>query len=581
MSRERLGRVRKWFWLTWEGSLGVLSAIVVLSFLVAGTQVIFPYLWQFLVDEMHPDADPERIEILALWMLGIGCIHSILYALLQALRTLMNSKVQWRARRRIYDHLSRLPPQQHSEWRPGDLVTRMTDDSGEKISWFLCSGIFRCLEAGLIVLCCTATMWLIDPVLTLWVVLPLPFLLVAQALGQGALATRYAEVQTSISGINDSLSSTFSGIRIVQACHLQDAHTARFRTHIKEQREAEIRTATVQQGIFMLYGYGWQAAIGALLIFGGLHVLDGSLSLGEYVTFEGCVMVLVWPMFDVGMFVSRYQQAVVALERIDELMDQTVQPHCSKPPIATLPSRVELDGVDVTTPGGTRLLERICLKIESGQKVAIVGRVGSGKSTLLSLVAGLHPLSAGSYRLGEMPAVDHHPATRQATIALVPQDPILLSTTLRENISLGREVDPAQLSEALRISRLQPDLAELPDGLDTVVGERGLTLSGGQQQRVALARALVGRPKVLLLDDATAALDAATESAFWDEMARSHPETTILLVTHRVSTLQMVDQIVVLESGREIERGTHSSLMNEAGLYTRLYGELTAHSAQV
>ena len=223
-------RALLWRWLrvTWAGSGLELGLICLLSLVNAGLVVAFPWLWQYVVDNVRgADTGGPSLRELAAWMAGVGVAQFLLYNVLQGTRSIMNAKIQWRARTRVFEHLSRLDAAFYRRWRAGDLVTRLSDDGGEKISWFLCSGIFRTLEAVLVVMACLIAMASLDPVLTLWVILPLPILTVLQAAAQGALGRRYAAVQRSISGINDELEATFSGIRIVQAAGLAEAARAR------------------------------------------------------------------------------------------------------------------------------------------------------------------------------------------------------------------------------------------------------------------------------------------------------------------------------------------------------------------
>ena len=564
-----------WFRAVWKGSAGALVLILTFSLVHAFLAVAFPWLWQDLVDGVMESGDPLTIRRLALLMAGIGLATFVIYIILQGTRSLMNSRIEWRARRRVFDHLSELDAAFYRRWRPGDLVTRLSDDAGEKITWFLCSGIFRTFEAGLVVLVCLGAMMLIDPALTFWVVLPLPLLIAGQATAQGALGRRYLAVQQAISGINDELTSTFGGIRIVQASGLQPAARRRFGRQAEAQKRAEIRTTTIQQVIYMMYGYGWQAAVVALLLAGGLHVMEGKITLGQFVAFEGFVMTLVWPMFDVGMFVSRYKQTFVALTRLQELMDE--QP----PPAAVgaeevAGSDLRVHGCEVVAEDGATLLADLDLEVRPGELLAVVGEVGSGKSTLMQLLAGLRRGPAGVLLLGGRPVEELDTSGRREAVAFVPQDPVLLSATLRENILLGREVDAEALQRALETSRLAQDLPVFPDGLDTMVGERGVTLSGGQQQRVALARALVGQPRILLLDDATAALDADTEAAFWEELEGVLPDVSAVVVTHRTATIQRADRVLVLEQGRVVQQGRHEALVEAEGPYQRIYGRYRA-----
>ena len=220
--------VSAWFRLVWKDSPLSLGFIVALSLVNAALVAAFPWLWQYLVDTVGASADPVRMRELALWMVAVGLMQTTVYIALQSIRSIMNCRIQWRARRRVFEHVSQLDQAFYRRWRSGDLVTRLTDDCSDKLSWFLCSGVFRALEASLVVIACLTAMASIDLTLTLWVVIPLPILIIGQAGAQSALEKRYAAVQSAISGINDELSATFGGIRIVQACGLAPTARERF-----------------------------------------------------------------------------------------------------------------------------------------------------------------------------------------------------------------------------------------------------------------------------------------------------------------------------------------------------------------
>ena len=559
--------VRAWFRHVWTDSRNWLLFIVLFSVINAALVASFPWLWQFLVDEVRGDARPERISEVALWMLGIGLAQTLLYVGLQGARTIMNARIGWALRQRLFDHLSEVPAWRLDRWRVGDLVTRLTDDAGEKTLWFLCSGVFRALEAALVVGACLVVMVGLDPVLTIWVVLPLPLLIVAQSRVQGVLARRYRDVQQAISSINDQLTTLFSAIRILQANRLEEAASERFATSAAAQRRAEIRSATVQQVVYMMFGYGWQLAVVALLLAGGHGVLEGTITLGQLVTFEGLTMTLVWPMFDVGIFLSRYQQAGVALRRLQEIVDQPLR---QVPEDPKSPPQVGLEVSDlvIEVPRGPRLLDGISFDVPSGTQVAVVGEVASGKTTLARALVGLWPPVRGGIRIGGVSWSEVDPAEIARRVAYVPQDPVLLSATVRENILLGREVDDDALARAVELARLAQDLPQLPQGLDTVVGERGVTLSGGQRQRTCIARALAREPRVLLLDDCLSAVDTETERALLAELRESGEGRTVIVAAHRLTTVAEADQIVVLSpEGRVAARGTHAALLTAPGWY--------------
>lgn len=558
--------VARWMVRVWRPEPGWLGFITVGSMATAALAVGFPWLWQYAIDEIGAGASPVRIRDLATWMLVAGVGHALLFTLLQGARSVMNARVTRHARRAILAALAEADPEAQRAWRAGDQVARIHDDAGEKTSWLLCSGIFRAWEALLVSGGAFLAIALSEPRLAVWLLVPLPVLIGVQAAAQTTSSRRTARVQAAVSAVSDELATTFGAIRTVQAAGLVPAVRARFSAAAAAQRDAEIGTAVIQNGIQLLYLYGWQLAVVGLLAFGGFEVLAGRMTLGRYVTLEGLVATMVWPMFDFGILISRIPQAAVSLRRIDELL-------AIRPAAAPEPSVPRGDVLRTTAVRLGTVLLNLDLCVEPGRRVAIVGSVGAGKTVACEILAGLRTPTEGRVTFGGVPLGALGPGA-QGRVAAVPQDPSLLSASVRENVLLGREPAPEILERALFVSQLRGDLPQLRDGLDTRVGERGVTVSGGQRQRIAIARALVGEPTVLILDDATSALDAGVEAAFWDALDRELPDLGVVLVTHRTGTLLRADEIVVLERGRVVQRGRHVDLVEDVGPYRTLYAKL-------
>ncbi len=561
-----------WTWSVrvWRTRPGLLAWIVTGSLASSSLLVAFPWLWQYLIDALRDDAAPVQISELAAWMLGVGVAQVVVHFGVQAARAVGNAVVSRAARRTVVDSLVATSPDALRAWTAGELVSRLHDDAGDKVSWFLCSGVFRAWEALWVAGLCMAVMCVTEPGLAVWVVSPLPVLLVVQALSQSTLAARHRAVQRAIAATTEQVTSTFGAIRVVQACDLVETTRRRFRAATLRERDAEVRAAVVQQGIALLYQYGWQLAVGALLFFGGLKVMDGDLSLGRYVTFEALLATMVWPMFDLGTLMSRIPGVAVALRRLDAVCSL---PRAAEGHAAWIEGELlVLQGMGVKADG-VSVLDDIDLQVHPGERVAVVGPVGAGKTVLLEVVTGMRSPAAGRVEVGGRPLGPGGVAQPHLRVATVPQEASLLTLSVLDNILLGREVGAVALDRALRVSQLDRDLPQLPNGVHARVGERGVALSGGQRQRVALARALVGTPDLLVLDDATSALDAEVEHAFWSALAMDFTTTAALLVTHRVGTLATADRIVVLQAGRVAQRGRHANLLEMPGLYRRLYGE--------
>jgi len=542
--------VLAWFRFGWRGQTPRMLWLIVGSATVGLLQAGFGYLWKVVMDTaVTGDAAAAGRAML---VVGVG--QSVLYMFVQGTRTWMNAHIQRVARDRVY--VAMLAGKLDG-LRAGDLVTRLTDDlSEEKLSWFLCSGVFRAVEAVMVVLACTSTMFWIAPELTFWSLAPLPLLFFVHRRIGGRVTQTSQAVQEAISKLGNLVHDAFTGVRVIQSSRLEPLAERSFARLAGAQADAEVRNTRAQQLFFAQFAYGWQFALAVLLLVGGAGIRVGSVSVSAFASLSGFLMTMVFQMFDFGAFVVRGRQAAASLRRLQEIVDLPVVPRPEALPDGAfvLPELLIRPYLTLEIPGG--------LQVAPGSFIAVTGAVGVGKSTLLSAIAERAGVSA--------------PAA-----AWVPQEPALFSVTLEENIRLGAGGD--DVSGVIEHACLSADLRRMPEGLRTRVGERGVTLSGGQQQRVQIARALYASRSLLLLDDATSALDAETESRFWDGLRTvSGTPATVLASTHRVSTLARADQVLWLrrEEGRSVaEVGTHEQLLQNPE-YSAVYGVIPTTFAE-
>ncbi len=531
-----------------------LGWIVGWSFVSTALLVSQPLLWRALIDAIR--TDPGSLSQTALEMVALGGAQVVAYFFLQGARSWTNARLSEICRRILVRHLAGLTPEQLAGWSIGDLLTRLHDDTGDKVSWLLCSGVFRAFEAVLVVIAATAGIAWVAPTLAPVALAPLPLLALGQWFAQGRLAVAAAEVQAAISRSNEEIATTFGAIRVVAASGLGASRSAAFLAVSAAQRTAEVRLALLQQGVQVLFGSGATLAMLGLVAFGGAAVIRGELSLGSWIAVEGWLAALVFPMFDLGILLSRAPLAAAALTRVEAVL---AAPH--RPRSAVLQGSPVLTAVAVGVDrDGRSVVEGVDLSVRPGEKLAIAGPVGSGKTTLVQALVGQRA-ARGEIRFGGVPIALLGNAERGRSLAYVPQDPITLSVTLRENVALGRAVD---VDGALATSQLAMDP-------EVRAGDRGQRLSGGQAQRLALARALAGRPAVLVVDDATNALDADTEARLWAAVGQAHPEAAIVVATHRPSVLARADRVIFLVRGRVAGAGTHAELLADPA-YRQLYG---------
>lgn len=582
----------KWLWQYYRKYLYVLFVLLFMTPVQTAFQVMIPRMIDFSIDYLDSGEVPD--DSLAVWLASLGgtfdltpsftfglCfiilgfIAAVLYTFVQGHRGWMNLKLEWLFRQEAFDQITSKGPDFFNKFRTGDLVTRMTDDVAEKLSWFACSGIFRFYEAMIMIIFTVTMMVMIDPWLTLWAAGPLPILILIFFKTSSILDKRYDHLQSRISIFNDVMESCFSGIRVVKAYVREKAQKSKFEDAAVDRRRAEINTVKTHTIVESMYFYIWQLSILIILIAGGYFLMHTDLSRGKLGSFLFYTVWLVFPMFDIGQFLVKSRQSAVSIDRLMELenVPAMVTENSNGNALKNINGDIIFDKVNYAFPGMEHnIISDISMTIGRGKTIAVVGKVGSGKSWLINMIPRLVDPTGGSITIDGMELKKFKLEDLRRNIGYVPQEPVLFSDSIKNNILMGRdEISDEVLKWAVEVAQLGSEIDQFPNGIETFIGTRGMSISGGQKQRLALARALVGKPNILILDDCTSALDSKTESALWDRLHEVLPEMTAILITHRPDTLEQADMIYVLNDGKIVENGTHIDLIKENGHYSKIY----------
>ncbi len=551
-------------------SLGVSIALAVAS---QAAGFVIPWLTGEIINEALLDGDEQR-----LWTLvGLIVVFGALKALFMVGRRLISGRqalgVEFDLRNALYGHLLRLSYGFFDRNQTGQLMSRATVDL-QNVRFFLGYGLIFLVQHVLTVVGVTVLLLVIDWRLALIALAITPLLI--------AVAWRYShvshpvlrDVQQRIGDMTTVAEESIVGVNVVKAFGQEDPQEARFKERAEAVFAQSVR-ATRQQALYApTLGFLPLLAQAAVLFAGGYLVSEGKLSLGAFVAFNVYLLMLVFPLRMLGMWIGQIQRATAAGERIFQILDEP-EAIRDAPAARALPKgggRITFEDVSFEYDTGVPVLEDVSLDLEAGTVVALIGHTGSGKSTLAALVPRFYDPTRGRVLVDGIDVRDLALADLRGSIGVVSQDPFLFSATVRENIAFGLpDADLADVEWAARAAQAHEFVERLPEGYETLVGERGITLSGGQRQRLAIARALLVDPRILILDDATASVDATTESRIRLGLLEAMRGRTTIIVAHRLSTISLAEEIVVLDHGRVAARGRHEELFESNPVYREIH----------
>ncbi len=535
--------------------------------------VALPLVIKTGVDSLTQGFQVRAVIQMAALLIGLSLVKGLFQYWMRVILIGISRDIEYDLRNDLFGHLVELSQDFYARYRTGDIMARSTNDLNA-VRMMLGPGIMYWSETTVMLVLAVAVMARADLHLTLIALAPAPLVTIAVIFFGRRIHTRFEHIQKMFADISSKVQENLAGVRVVRAYAQESAEVEQFESLNRDYIRENIGLARIQ-GLFMPL---LQALIGMTFLLvlwaGGRQLMQGRISLGSFVMFNTYMGMLIWPMIAFGWVVNLMQRGTASLNRINEILHE--RPSIARevgetPGPADYSPQIRFDGV-VMAFAGREAVAGVDLTIHSGETVAIVGHTGSGKTSLVSLIPRLFDPTSGFVELGGVDIRRFDPEDLRREIGFVPQETFLFSATLAENIAWGvPDATSEQILWAAEVAGLASDIETFPHGLETMIGERGLTLSGGQKQRTAIARAILRNPRILILDDALSSVDTVTEEKILNGLASVMRDRTTILISHRVSTVQNAHRIVVLEHGSIVETGTHEELQRRGGYYAELY----------
>lgn len=550
-------------------TLGLVLVVITNLFGIAA-----PYLVKLAIDGLdNADLQSQTIMLYGLGIVGAAVLGGAAKFGMRELLNGVSRRIECDLRNDFFEHLMRLDSVFYGASRTGDLMARATNDT---LAVRMATGpaIMYAVNTTVGFLLALSLMLWISPRLTAVALLPLIALPHIVLRFSRVIHEKFEEIQEQFSTVSTMVQENLTGVRIVRAYSQEATQEAQFSELNQAYMDSNMSLVKISGLMHPLIALFAGGAMVLVLWIGGLQVVSGTISVGDFVAFGIYLALLVWPMIALGWVVSLFQRGAASMGRINRILEtepQIVAPAEPKP-MPSLPGRIEFRNVSFAYPGTDRVvLKDISFVVPAGQTIAIVGPTGSGKSSLVSLIPRLHDPTSGQILLDGIPTDEFDPGELRRRIGMVPQDPFLFSTTIKENIGLGLPGDDEEaVFEAAQIAQLDVSIRRFPKGYGTYLGERGINLSGGQKQRATLARAVARDPQILILDDALSAVDTHTESKILENLRRVMAMRTSFIISHRISAVMHADLILVIDQGSIVERGRHAELAASGGIYASL-----------
>ncbi|TYS15731.1 ABC transporter ATP-binding protein [Rossellomorea vietnamensis] len=548
-------------------------SIIFLVF-VTGITVVYPIILQRTIDDVILQREFGLVPYLAFGFIFIMVIKGVTTFIHQYNGDMFGITSVYRLRNELYEKLQYLPFRYYDNAKTGDLMSRLTADV-EAFRFFLSFGISELIRFALLVTLSFGVMFYYSPSLTFVTLSTLPFLAVSVYKFDKAVHPAFRGIRKSFGKLNTNVQENISGINTVKSLSREDFQIEKFNSSNGDYKDKYLLTSDVWAKYFPLMEFLGNVSVVLLLSYGGFQVMNGSLSPGELVAFYSLLWYIIWPIMNLGFTINQFSQSKASGERLLEILEanEDIVDKDDAVKVDRMKGEVEFKNVTLKyTKDDEDALEGISFKAEPGKVIGLIGGTGSGKTSITSLMTRFYEPSEGEVLVDGRPVQDYAIKSLRKNIGFVLQESFLFSSTIKTNISYGRpEATMEEIIDAAKRAQAHDFIAELEDGYDTKLGERGLGLSGGQKQRIAIARAICTDPSILILDDATSAVDMETEFKIQQGFNEVMAGRTTFIIAHRISSLKHADEILVLENGKIVERGVHDFLLKNNGPYQRIY----------
>ncbi|GEM01209.1 ATP-binding cassette, subfamily B/ATP-binding cassette, subfamily B, MsbA [Halolactibacillus halophilus] len=542
--------------------------------IVTAITVIYPMVLQITIDDVILAEDYDLIPVLSIGFIILMIVKGMANFTQQYLGDLFGVTAVYHLRNALYRKLQRLSFTYYDNARTGDLMSRLTMDV-EGFKFFLAAGFKELIRVVFLMLTSLAVMFYYSVPLALVTMAVMPFLIIVVKKFDAEVHPAFRSIRKSLGNLNTRIQENVSGMNTIKSLSKEDFEIDRFTTDNKKYQEVNINTASIWAKYFPFMEFIGNLAMISLLIFGGWLVMNDQLSLGELVAFFSLVNYIIGPLMRLGFIVNQFSQAKAAGERLLDILEaeESITSKTSAIEDAHINGDVVFDHVTLKyTEDDDAALKDISFHVPQGKVIGLIGSTGAGKSSITQLMTRFYEPVEGHVYIDGKDVADYDLKTLRRHIGFVLQEPFLFSTTIKENIAYGNpDASIDEIVVAAKRAQAHEFIMEMPKGYDTMLGERGMGLSGGQRQRISIARALLINPSILVLDDATSAVDMETEFQIQRALKEVMTDRTTFIIAHRISSLKHADEILVLEDGEIVERGVHDDLLNNGGPYQRIY----------